>query len=338
MGGRILERIDVEKESRPYIDCLYSVLRASGKFNGPKYLLAGMTGFSFIFVTHKDLILASTEVYNMKATSCKALDILGYYSEAYDGLKTNATFPLYQKVAIKRIKESIDEGVATIVWSPGITDFGVIYGYDDEDEVFFYKDRFNKEQQILLYSNLGKAEANYWMCHIIGDRIEKDIRDIYIQSLEFAVDCWETVYVDEIFLGKEFASGRMAYEYLIEALKKKDFHDLGAGKIIYYNTFSKKEAFLYLKDVKEEIPEAEPAYLKYKKLHEIYQRLIKLIPPAPIRGVDFKIDRAKNMDEIIELCTEAREVEEEAVGELKKLLKETLNNRYIDIYDVKKFK
>jgi len=337
MRARTMEGLELIRESRPYIDCLYSILTSTGKFKGPKYLLSGMTGFAFIFVAHKNLIPAGTEMYDLRATAWNGLDLLGYYSEIFDGLKTSLTFPLYQKKAIKRVKESIDEGMAVIVWAAGITDFAVIFGYDEEDEVFFYKDRYHREEQVLLYGNLGKAEASYWMCHIIGERIEKDVRDIYLDSLEFAIDWWETPYKNEVTMRRELASGRKAYEYLIDALVKDDFHEYGAGRTIHYNIVSREEAYRYLSDVKEELPEVYPAYCKYKELHEIYHQMKGLIPPLYAPCQKFRIDRVNQLPRLIEYCIEAAQVEEEAVGELKNILQESLNNRYIDLFDVKKF-
>jgi len=337
MGARVLEQTGPVKESRAYIDCLHSVLTAAGRFKGPKYLLSGMTGFAFIFSAHKELIVASTEMYGLRTVALNALDILGYYSEVYGGLKTSQTFPLHQKMAIKRVRESITAGMGVIVWAPEKTDFAVITGYDDEDGVFFYRDRHNRDMQVLLYSNLGRAEANFWMCQIIGENIEKDIKDIYLDSLEYAVDIWETPYIDEVIHNRALASGRKAYEYIADGLRSPGINEAGAGRLLYYNIIAREEAFRYLEAVKEELPECCPAYLRYKELHEIYQRIRKLLPEQPIFLPGYKIDRDK-LPAIIECCEEARQAEEKAVDELKLLLKERLGNRYVDILDVKKFK
>ncbi|HYE82038.1 MAG TPA: hypothetical protein VEG39_07720 [Clostridia bacterium] len=338
MGARVLENVKLIKESRGFVDCLYSVLTAAGRFKGAKYLLSGMAGFAFIFSAHKELIVASTEMYGLRTTALNSLDILGYYSEVYCGLKNCLTFPLHQKKAIIRTKESIDAGMGTIVWAPGITDFGVIFGYDDEDGVFFYRDRHHKDEQILLYDNLGRVEATFWMCQIIGDSIEKDIKDIYLDSLEYAVDIWETPYLDEVVHNRALASGRKAYEYLIDGMKSGSFSELGAARLIYFNVIAREEAYLYMEIVKEELPECYPAYLKYKELHDIYQNIKGSLPPPSMPGQEYRIDRTNQLPQLIEGCMKAAQVEEEAVNELKLLLKERLSNRYVDILDVKKFK
>lgn len=338
MSGCILKNIQVNNESRSYIDCLYSVLTSSGKYAGPKYMLSGMAGFPFIFVVHRDLIAASTELYPLKTTAVNAMERMGFYLETYDGIKSSPTFSMYQNRAMQRVKESIDRGVAAIAWDMGITDFIVVFGYDDEDEVFFYRDRYHKDNQVLLYSNFGKSRSNYWMCQIIGEKVDKDIRDIYMESLEFAVDSFHTCYIDEIIFRGEVASGKKAYDYLIDALTGNDFYDFGAGKLLHYNIVSKNEACLYLSEVKRELPEVSPAYLKYRELNEIYKDIKKLLPDYWESVDKYHIDRIDALPGIIEKCKRAKEVEEQAVLELKNLLGERLSNRYVDVYDVKKFK
>lgn len=330
---KILEDIDIRKESRPFTDCLYTILTNKGLFDGPKYMLSGMTAMAFVYVAHERLIPPSTEMYTLAATSWEAVDRLGIYSEIYQGMKFNPTFPLYQKKAIERTKESINKGIAALVWAPGITDFGVIYGYDDEDEAFFYKDRFNEDEQILLYNNIGKAEASFWMIQIIGNKINKDIRDIYIESLESAIDYWELIYTPDK-TRKEFGAGRKAHDFLIEALKNDDFHDRGACKIINYKIVAIEEICQYLIEVKKEFPEIENANFYYRELNKVYKQIRKIIPEIIYRNT--KIDR-KHMPKLIENLEEAKEIEEKAISELKCFLRELLNNRYIDIYDVKKF-
>ena len=175
------------------------------------------------------------------------------------------------------------------------------------------------------------------MCQIIGENIEKDIKDIYLDSLEYAIDIWETGYIDEVVHNKALASGRKAYDYLVSGMKGREFNDTGVGRILYYNIIAREEAFRYLEIVKEELPECYPAYLKYKALHEIYQRAKELLPAQPIFEPGYRIERDK-LPFLIECCEEAWEEEEKAVEELKLLLKERLSNRYVDILDVKKFK
>ncbi len=337
MKSKILDNIILKRESSGFIDCLYAVLNGRKEFDKPKYLLSGMTGFCFVFSAHKNLILASTKMYELNTTSRECLDIIGYYSECYDGLKTDLTFPLHQKKAIERIKESIDKGNPVIVWAAGIVDFQVIHGYDDEDEIFFYKDRYNEDDQVLLYKNFGKANASYWMCQIIDEKIQKDIRDIYMDSLIFALDRWELSYYNERTTNREIASGRKAHHYLIEALKNNEFDERGAYKILHYLINSRREAYHYLSHVSEEFPNIQDICKLYKELYSLDNENVKYIPTLRELLEGQRIDNKIPLSSIIHYCSLAYEIQEAAMKKLGEFLNETLNNRYVDFYDIRKF-
>ena len=330
----ILENINLKNElSRSYIDCLYGVLTPINYFDGSSFMLSGMTGMAFKFVAHKNLIPASTEVYSVGESSWRAVDMLGIYSEIYSGVNSSLTFPLYQENTLRRIKESIVNRKGVLTWAPGLMEFGVINGYDDEDEVLYYKDRVKQFNQVMLYKNFGKTNAAFWICQIIGDRIDKDIRDIYIDSLEVCIDEWEIPYKANPHTREEFGSGKKAYEYLINALEAQDYHKWGVCKIINYNILSKNETYFYMNKVKDEFPDLSTAANKYKVLNDIYQEIHEIVPE------DYQLNRIKNADlpQLIQYFKQALEVEGEAVGEVKEYLKEILGNRYIDILDVKKY-
>lgn len=331
---RILENINLKNElSRSYIDCLYGVLLPLNYFDGPSFMLSGMTGMAFKFVAHKNLIPASTETYSLVDSSWRAVDMLGIHSEIYSGVNNSLTFPLYQENTIRRIKESIIKGNGVLTWAPGLMEFGVIIGYDDEDEVFYYKDRIKQFNQVMLYKNFGKTNAVFWICQVVGNRIHKDIRDIYRDSLEVCVDEWEIPYKANPHTRNEFGSGKKAYEYLINALETQEYHEFGACRIINYNILAKNETYLYINEVKNEFPELNTAAGKYRVLNDIYQKIHEIVPE------DYQINRIKSCDipQLIQYFKQAVKVEEEAVWEVKKYLKEILGNRYIDILDVKKF-
>jgi hypothetical protein len=337
MGKRVLGNIELSRGSHPFIDCLHGVLTAAGLFDKPKYMLSGMSGLSFKFIAHKRLIISSTLMYDRAAEHRNAIDILGVYAESWAGRINNCTFQLHQKHLIKRIKESIDEGYGVIGWitvgQRRDVDFCIIYGYDDNDRVLFYKTRGRNEQLLMLYENVGIVNAASWCYHFIGERVEKDIIDIYRKSLETAIDEWEIPYKLPHQTNSEFASGRRAYKHMIEALEKGDYDEYGANSIINYYITYKQEIYQYLKEVIKEFPELDGALERYGKLKDISTDMEGLI----VRGWDRnKLDKSKAPG-LIKCFKEAEEVEESAVNELKAYFKEMLDNRFIDYFDVKKF-
>jgi hypothetical protein len=337
MGKRILDNIELIRGSHPFIDCLYGVLTSANLFDKPKYMLSGMTGLSFKFIAHKRLLVSSTLMYDRALEHSDAIDILGIYSESWAGRINNPTFQLHQKYLIKRIRESIDNGYGVVGWitigQRKDVDFGIIYGYDDYDRVLYYKTRGKNEQLVMLYENVGIVNAASWCYHFIGEKVEKDIIDIYRKSLETAIDEWEIPYKLPHQTNSEFASGRKAYEHMTEALEKGDYDEYGANSIINYYINYKLEIYEYLKEVIKEFPELDRALERYGELNGICHSMEDLIDRRWGRN---KLDRS-NAPVLVKCFKEAQVIEERAVNELKKYFKELLDNRYIDYYDIKKF-
>lgn len=50
--------------------------------------------------------------------------------------RTDELYSAKQEEAISEIKQAIKDGRASVVWGIDTGEFGVIYGYDDEDEDF----------------------------------------------------------------------------------------------------------------------------------------------------------------------------------------------------------
>lgn len=331
---KVIENLKILSELESYIDSLHALLKVAGLFEGPKYLLYGMTGMAFKFVSHKNMISPSRYMYHLEIDSWKAVDRLGIYSEIYFGNKHNPTFPLYQTKAIERIKESIDKGIPAIFWDPGLSMFAVIFGYDDEDEAFFYKDRFQSDEQIILYKNLGKVDTTFWVCQVFGDKIDKDIRDIYIDSLDGAVYEWEKHDNVPEWTRNDYASGRLAYDYIINALEKNDFHERGARSILTIAVKSKESISQYLAEVIKEFPSLNKAFIAYQGLNEIY----KNIDQCMINMYDnTKLINKALIPKLVNYLKEAKLVEEKGISEIKIFLKEFLYNKYINFYDVNKY-
>jgi len=333
MTSKILSNIELVGDSEYYIDSLHAVLTSAGLYEGPKYLLSGMTGTGFKLISHKRIIPPSRYMYHLDIDSWKAIDRLGIYNEVFCGFKTSPTFELYQKKAIERIKESIDKGVGALFWNP-TNGFGVINGYDEEDKVFFYLDRFKKGNQILLYTNLGKIRASFWVCQVIGEKIDKDIRDIYLDSLECAVDEWENSDNVPVFSKNEYVSGRLAYDYMIKALESDNFSERGAFNTIRFAIITKEYIAKYLEEVIKEFPKLLQTSVKYHSLNEVFEK-IKDIISKMYTGT--KVTDRRYLPKLVDYLREGKRIEESAIGEVKVFLWELLNNRQIDSYDVKKF-
>lgn len=283
-------------------------------------MLLGKSGLAFRFTLHKRLLPSSMDAYNWGWENWKHINALGVYSEYYEGRLENPVFPLYQEAAVKKIKASIDNGVGVIAWGMSGSRFGVITGYDDTDQVFFFSCPGDYKDNPLLYKNFGVVLEGSWYYHIVGKQIKKDQRDIYRDSLQIAVNEWETPHK----LNFTYGSGRKAYEYLISALEARDFNHSGAYYVLPFYVESKISIPAYLAEVHKEFPDIKEALDNYSDVGYLYQTIQKI----PFTG-DIKKDRLF-IPHLIKVFRQARELEEAGIRNLKDFLRETLNNAPIN--------
>jgi len=220
----LLDNLVMERESKSYTDSLYAVLTAAGLFNGPKYMLSGLSGMAFKFTVHERLLPMSVTAYGQWGDEHQpAVTNLGLYAEWDAGRTRHPTYRYYQKEAIAGVKSSLDRGIGSIYWLP---EFGVIHGYDDGDGVFFVQDGHSAESRVVLYDNFGLNFTGFWYVQIFDEKVDVPIRDMILESLRMAIDDWETPH--KTLPKRDIASGRLAYRYLIRGLENADYDEDGA--------------------------------------------------------------------------------------------------------------
>ncbi|WP_231578382.1 hypothetical protein NYE80_06060 [Paenibacillus sp. FSL H7-0357] len=261
-----LNNIQMKRESKSFTDALYAILTAAQQFEGPKYMLSGLSGMAFKFSVHRRLLPMSVTAYGQWGNEhAPAIDNLGIHT-AYDGGRTrHSSFEVYQQDAIAWIKQSIDAGVGALYWIP---EFGVIHGYNDADKVFYLQDGWSGESQVVLYDNFGINFTSFWYCQVFGNQVEVPLKDAVLESLRLALYDWETPY--KTWPDKEIASGRLAYSYLIQALKLGDFDSSGAAYILDSYVYARREIRDYLQEVHQLIPGLD-------EVHHIYSELADLM-------------------------------------------------------------
>lgn len=82
---------------------------------------------------------------------------------------------------------------------------------------------------------------------VFGNQVEIPLKDAVLESLRLALYDWETPY--KTWPDKEIASGRLAYPYLIQALKLGDFDSSGAAYILDSYGYARREIRDYLQEV-----------------------------------------------------------------------------------------
>lgn len=323
MAGKVLQNIEGGCAWTSYISAVYGVLKAAGMWDGDIYKLMGMTGMAFHFIVHESCCPSSVTVYDWVGEHTAMLDRIGVYSDSYQSYSDAGrnTYRLRHTDAVRRIKESIDQGVGAVVWAPTrILEFGFVNGYDDGDGVFFVGDCTMQPVDPLLYSNLGKSDIPMLFYQIFHNKVEIDPAKAYRESLQFAVNEWEK----EFHVNPHYASGRKAYRLLLASLEKADFDLFGLPYILAVYADSKRQAARYLAFLAESgtgFTGLDKAAELYGRIAGKFEELTRIFPFSGSNGADGTADRGK-APEGLKLVRECFELEEEAMACITKAVGE----------------
>lgn len=311
MSSVCLDHIRMKRESKSYTDSLYAVLTAAHLFNGPKYMLSGLSGMAFKFTVHEDLLPMSVSAYGQWGDEHRpAVDNLGIFTVWDAGRTRHPTFSYYQEDAVRWVKNSLDRGIGVIYWIP---EFGVIHGYDDEDRVFYVQDGWSKESQVVLYDNFGLNFTSFWYCQVFGEKVNAPIEDMILESLRLAIDDWDIPY--KTLPNKDIASGKLAYTFLIRGLEKGEFDEGGAVYILDSYVYSRTEIRDYLRDIRGAWTELEKAFHLYEQLVHIVSDIKDCIKEtAGVRRVD-----PERIQKLVTILTAAESLEEQAISHFRML-------------------
>jgi hypothetical protein len=126
------------------------------------------------------------------------IERIGVQTKKYYAAPGEEDYAGKQQEAVAAIKAGIEVGKACTVWGIDTGEFGVIYGYDDEDKVFFPKgigSRNTNASMPVLYNNLGKTfewapvlycEIPEALREIDWNQAYEDTLRLYVQGMEAA--------------------------------------------------------------------------------------------------------------------------------------------------------
>ena len=318
MNKKILENIQPGMTWTSYISGVYGALTGAGLWKDEAWKLMGMTGMAFHFIMHKNCCPSSVTVYDWMAEHTAMMDRIGIHSDFYQTYydSKSGTFPLRQKDAVRRFKESIDRGVSAVVWAPTrILEFGVIHGYDDDDGVFHVFDCTCKDVDPLLYSNLGKSDVPILAYQIFKDRVEVDPEQVYRDSLRFAAGEWEK----DFHISPDYASGKKAYDYLLRSIEDGTFDSFGLAYCIAVYSDAKSCIARYLDFLSAQsagLKVLDKAALLYGSIAEKYKTMQELFPFSGENGSGCTADRG-NAPALLKLAQECAGLEAQAMSIIK---------------------
>ncbi|QHW31661.1 BtrH N-terminal domain-containing protein [Paenibacillus rhizovicinus] len=306
MSRVMLHQIQMKRQSKSYVDSLHAILTAAGLFAGPKYMLAGLSGMAFKFAVHRKLLSFSVSAYGQWGNEHDpAIENLGLFTIRDAGRTRHATYPYYQADAVKWVKQSLDAGVGVIYWIP---EFGVICGYDDEDEVFYVQDGWNAEHGVVLYDNFGLNFTPFWYCQMFGERVEIDLAAMVLESLRLAIYDWETPH--KTLPDTEIASGKLAFSFFRNGLANEAYDERGAVYILEDYVYTRGEIADYLHDVQDTLPGLEEAAARYAELRGV----LSAVHDCWTTGPDGKRIDPERTEALCSILLQAEALEERAIA------------------------
>ena len=273
------KKLDIEVFSawNTYAISAMSVLEHCGMWNKEytfqRFLC--VTGIASEFCVDANCSTLPVTDYDWMAEHAQFMERIGVQTKKYYAAPQDEEYSVKQKEAIAAIKKGIEDGKACVVWGIDTGEFGVIYGYDDDDKVFFPKGIGSQNTDTsmpVLYNNLGKTFewAPVLYCEIPEAVHEVDWQHAYMEALRLYVQGMERIQEN----GRAY--GLAVYDTITDAVREDRLDSFGFKYClgIYYE---RKEALLlYLEEMQKEQPGEALAQLieAFRTTVDLYRKLM----------------------------------------------------------------
>jgi hypothetical protein len=234
-----------------YLGAAHGVLSAAKMIDMSLPEMSGMTGLAFHFFIHNKCNPGSVTVYDWVNRHQNALERIGVLSKVYHDEPNTPTYEVARQQAVDIIKASIDRGIGVIAWAIDNGEFGIIYGYDDDDGVFMVDGvgKFNRPlgSDPMLYENIAKKfpPAPFLHYQIPLQSVVFEREQAYLESLKY----YATLMEKQFHMTPHFHSGFLAYDKWIHALNSTAYNAFGLRYIISVYSETKCLAAQYIRQL-----------------------------------------------------------------------------------------
>lgn len=283
----------------------------------------GITGHAFrINIDPKQIDVAGPTMFPGGYLIRRNLCNLGFISNLSDTEKPFTPEKVEQVLAL--IQRSIDQGWPAISFDLFIPEFGLIYGYDDDQQLFYAKDAA-KEDTIPYHSFIEKSNM-LWVT-TISESLPHSKYEILRMALDMIVDHargreWQHIFKDEYFIGLA------GYDAWISCMERRAADPFGNAYNVAVVSDAREFAVQFLHELtvkwngtnvverKVRLWAAE-AKEHYEKTAAALVELREMFP-FPQGGQPNDPEAA---DRAIEMLQTAKKAEEQGIDVLEKLLK-----------------
>lgn len=318
--------IEVFSAWNTYAISMMSVLEHCGMWN-KEYTFQrflSVTGIAARFCVDANCSSLPVTDYDWMEQHADFMERIGVQTKKYYAAPEVEEYSARQEEAIKAIKKGIEDNKACVVWGIDTGEFGIIYGYDDEDKVFFPKGIGNQNANTsmpVLYNNLGKTFewAPVLYCEIPEVVHEVDWNQAYWNALQLYVEGMQTSQDDS---GRTYGFG--VYDTIVEAVRENRLDSFGFKYCIGIYYERKDALLLYLEEMHKEQPSEalEKLIEAFQVTVGLYHKLMFDILEGGTEGWNnlFEPVNKECYPEIIKIVQELKASEEKNVELIKDVI------------------
>ncbi len=318
--------IEVFSAWNTYAISMMSVLEHCGMWN-KEYTFQrflSVTGIAAQFCVDANCSSLPVTDYDWMEQHADFIERIGVQTKKYYAAPEVEEYSARQEEAIKAIKKGIEDNKACVVWGIDTGEFGIIYGYDDEDKVFFPKGIGNQNTNTsmpVLYNNLGKTFewAPVLYCEIPEVVHEVDWNRAYWNALQLYVEGMQTFQDDS---GRTYGFG--VYDTIVEAVRENRLDSFGFKYCIGIYYERKGALLLYLEEMHKEQPSEalEELIEAFRVTVGLYRKLMFDILEGGTEGWNnlFEPVNKECYPEIIKIIQELKASEEKNVELIKDVI------------------
>lgn len=238
-----LETVSPELKSTrsTIVQCMYAMLQYTERKDLSLIDLMGLTSHAFRIRVDDKAGLIGPTAHVWGSFYRRALENVGFEAVCFDPI-IDPIPPEHVEIALGHIHRSLDRGVPAIVWDLFGGDFAVIYGYDDEKQLFHAKDR--KHEGTVPYEKLSRG-------HIMTLTVIKEKEFNYIESLSrsLAMALIHGRYSEDGIA--DYKPGLGAYDAWIRAFEARTAEPLGNSYNALYVYDARRFAVRFLHEIRD---------------------------------------------------------------------------------------
>lgn len=275
-------------------------------------LIMGLSTQAFRINLERESIAAnSSSVYYWEPVFSEGIKNLGY-SCTFTGDGGVSPTPFSLMEGIDFIHYSILQGSPVISWGISGSDFGIIYGYDQEQQLF--RTEGVKGARFLPYVQLGRGAREGLF--VLSLRKETPIEKRHIaNALEGII---KHAYSERTFTG--YVAGIAAYDAWIEAVDQDTYDQAGHDQNVQIVLDARRSAYQFLYELAEVFSGEQKqlciqAAAKYKRVGTIFFKLKALKRNTEKKRMNCRVNEA-----IIHSLRQAKQEEESGIKYLSHLL------------------